>query len=142
MPILTIKNLIVALLDNNFILIESETRLSELMRFRSHTGSRKSVIELNHERKQKMEFINLINLANFHLSNWDNIIILAESKTTPIYLDRNEENEVANNLPMAKEQKNTFCPSTERLSENNTPGSKQSIHISFLRRSRPKKVRK
>ena len=99
----TIKNLILANLEDNLCLTECVNRALKVMRFTIHTGLKLTPFELHHGRKLRTELTNLVKDGKSFLSDWTELSVSAEKKPKiPIYVSRNEEGDVTNYLVMAK----------------------------------------
>ena len=99
----TIKNLILANLEDNLCLTKCVNRAVKVMRFTIHTGIKLTPFELHHGRKPRTELTNLVKDGKSFLSDWTELSVSAEKKTKiPIYVSRNEEGDVTNYLVMAK----------------------------------------
>ena len=99
----TIKNLILANLEDNLCLTECVNRALKVMRFTIHTGLKLTQFELHHGRKPRPELTNLIKDGKSFLSDWTELSVSAEKKPKiPIYVSRSEEGDVTNYLVMAK----------------------------------------
>ena len=102
----TMKNLIVANLEDNLCLTECVNRALKVMRFTIHTGLKLTPFELHHGRKPRTELTNLVKDGKSFLSDWTELSVSAERKPKiPIYVSRDEEGDVTNYLVMAKRQK-------------------------------------
>ena len=98
----TIKNLILANLDDNLCLTECVNRALKVMRFTIHTGLKLTPFELHHGRKPRTELTNLVKDGKSFLSDWTELSVSAEKKPKiPIYVSRNVEGDVTNYLVMA-----------------------------------------
>ena len=101
----TMKNLIVANLEDNLCLTECVNRALKVMRFTVHTGLKLTPFELHHGRKPRTELTNLVKDGKSFLSGWTELSVSAERKPKlPIYVSRDEEGDVTNYLVMAKNQ--------------------------------------
>ena len=99
----TMKNLIVANLEDNLCLTECVNRALKVMRFTIHTGLKLTPFELHHGRKPRTELTNLGKDGKSFLSDWTELSVSAERKPKiPIYVSRDEEGDVTNYLVMAK----------------------------------------
>ena len=99
----TMKNLIVANLEDNLCLTECVNRALKVMRFTIHTGLKLTPFELHHGRKPRTELTNLVKNGKSFLSDWTELSVSAERKPKiPIYASRDEEGDVTNYLVMAK----------------------------------------
>ena len=99
----TMKNLVVANLEDNLCLTECENRALKVMRFTIHTGLKLTPFELHHGRKPRTELTNLVKDGKSFLSDWTELSVSAERKPKiPIYVSRDEEGDATNYLVMAK----------------------------------------
>ena len=99
----TIKNLILANLEDNLCLTECVNRALKVMRFTIHTGLKLTPFELHHGRKPQIELTNLAKDGKSVLSDWTELSVLAEKKQKiSIYVSRNEEGDVTNYLVLVK----------------------------------------
>ena len=95
----TMKNLIVANLEDNLCLTECVNRALKVMRFTIHTGLKLTPFELQHGRKPRTELTNLVKDGKSFLSDWTELSVSAERKPKiPIYVSK----DVTNYLVMAK----------------------------------------
>ena len=98
----TMKNVILANLEDNLRLTECENRALKVIRFRIHTGLKLTPFELHHGRKPRTQLTNLVKDGKSFLSDWTELSVSAEKKPKiPIYVSRNEEGDVTNYLVMA-----------------------------------------
>ena len=99
----TMKNSIVAVLEDNLCLTECVNRALKVMRFTIHTGLKLTPFELHHGRKPRSELTNLVKDGKSFLSDWTELSVSAERKPKiPIYVSRDEEGDVTNYLVMGK----------------------------------------
>ena len=99
----TMKNLILANLEDNLCLTECVNRAIKVMRFTIHTGLKLTPFELHHGRKPRTELPNLVKDGKSFLSDWTKSSVSAERKPKiPIYVSRDKEGHVTNYLVMAK----------------------------------------
>ena len=99
----TMKNLIVANLEDNLCLTECVNRALKVMRFTIHTGLNLTPLELHHARKPRSEITNLVKDSKSFLSDWTELSVSAERKPKiPSYVSRDEEGDVTKYLVMAK----------------------------------------
>ena len=95
----TMKNLILANLEDNLCLTECVNRALKVM----HTGLKLMPFELHHGRKPRTELTSLVKDDKSFLSDWTELSVSAEKKPKiPIYMSRNEEGDVTNYLVMTK----------------------------------------
>ena len=74
----TIKNLILANLEDNLCLTECVNRALKVMRFKIHTGSKLTPFELHHGRKPRTELTNLVEDGKSFPSDWTELSVSAE----------------------------------------------------------------
>ena len=99
----TMKNLILANLEDNLCLTEYVNSALKVMRITIHTGLKLTPFELHHGRKPRTELTNLVKDDKSFLSDWTELPVSAEKKPKiPIYVSRNEEEYVTNYLVIAK----------------------------------------
>ena len=99
----TMKNLILANLEENLCLTECVNRALKVMRFTIHTVLKLTLFELHQVRKPLTELTNLVKDGKSFLSDWTELFVSAEKKPKiPIYVSRNDERDVTNSLVMAK----------------------------------------
>ena len=99
----TLKNQIIANLEDGKNLIESINRALRVMRFTIHTGLKIIPFELHHGRKPRTELTNIIKDGKTFLSNWSQMNISAPSRPIiPIYVGRDADGEITNHIIMAR----------------------------------------
>ena len=99
----TLKNLMLANIEEGTDLTESVNRALRVMRFTIHTGLKRTPFELHHGRKSKTELTNIIKDGKTYLSDWSEISISAPNKPKiPIYVGRDADGEITNHIIMAK----------------------------------------
>ena len=99
----TIKNLIIAKMEDGLCLTESVNRSLRVMRFTIHTGLEITPFELYHGRKPRTELTNIVKDGKTYLSNWSEMPISAPDRPKfPIYVGRDAEGEITNHIVMAK----------------------------------------
>ena len=76
----TMKNLLVANLEDDFCLTECVNRALKVMRFTIHTGLKLTPFELHHSRKPRTELTNLVEDSKSFLSDSTQISVSAEKK--------------------------------------------------------------
>ena len=119
----TLKNLIIANLEDNTCLTECVIRALNVMRLTIHTRLKTTQFELHHGRKPRTELTNIIKDGKSFLSNWSELPVLTNNRPKiPIYVTRNGEREVSNHLLTArtKTEKNTCRKITKK--KNNSVG--------------------
>ena len=111
----TLKNLIVANLEDGIGITESVNRALRVMRFTIHTGLKITPFELHHGRKPRPELTNIVIDGKTYLSNWSEMPISAPTRPKiPIYVGRDADGEITNHMVMAK----------TKAEENNLPKTK------------------
>ena len=99
----TLKNLIVANLEDNLCLTDCVNRALKVMRFTIHTGLKLTPFELHHGRKPRTELTNMVEDGKLFLSDWTALSLLTEKKPKiPINVSRDEEGDLRIYLAMAK----------------------------------------
>ena len=134
----TIKNLIIANMEDGLCLTESVNRALRVMRFTIHTGLKITPFELHHGRKPRTELTNIVKDGKTYLSNWSEMIISAPDRPKiPIYVGRNAEGEITNHIVMAKTK------TEEKQSGENTKSPKKKNLVrypfSFVEKNHNKK---
>ena len=101
----TIRNLIIANMEDGICLTESVNRPLRVMRFTIQTGLKITPYELHHGRKPKTELTNIVKYSKTFLSNWSEKIVSAPNRPKiPIYVGRDAEGEITNHIIMAKQR--------------------------------------
>ena len=99
----TLKNLIIAKLEDGKNLTESINRALRVMGFTIHKGLKITPFELHHGRKPRTELTNIIKDGKTFLSNWSEMNISAPSRPKiPIYVGRDADREITNHIIMAR----------------------------------------
>ena len=134
----TIKNLIIANMEDGLCLTESVNRALRVMRFTIHTGLKITPFELHHGRKPRTELTNIVKDGKTYLSNWSEMSISAPDRPKiPIYVGRDAEGEITNHIVMAKTK------TEEKQSGENakSPKKKNSVRcpFSFVEKNHNKK---
>ena len=94
----TLKNLIIANLEDETGLTECVNKALNVMRFTIHTP-----FEVHHGRKPRTELTNIIKDGKTFLSKWSELTVSANNRPKiPIYVTRKGEGEVSNHLIMAR----------------------------------------
>ena len=102
----TIKNLIIANMEDGLCLTESVNRALRVMRFTIHTGLKITPFELHHGKKPRTELTNIVKDGKTYLSNWSEMIISAPDRPKiPFYVGRDAEGEITNHIVMAKQRR-------------------------------------
>ena len=83
----TMKNLILANMEDGNNLTESINRTLRVMRFTIHTGLTKTPFELHHGRKPRTKLTNIIKDGKSFRSNWSELSMLAPNRPKiPLYV--------------------------------------------------------
>ena len=91
----TIKNLIIANMEDGLCLTENVNRALRVMRFTIHTGLKTTPFELHHGRKPRNEIMNIVKDGKTYLSKWSEMTISAPDRPKiPIYVGRDAEGEI------------------------------------------------
>ena len=99
----TLKNLIIANMEDNISLTESLNRALHVMRFTIHTGLKLTPFELHHGRKPRTELTNIVKDGNSYLSDWSELSVSASNKPKiPIDVGRNADGDITNHIVMAR----------------------------------------
>ena len=125
----TIKNLIIANMEDGLCLTESVNRALRVMRFTIHTGLKITPFELHHGRKPRTELTNIVKDCKTYLSNWSEMAVSAPDRPKiPIEVGRDAEGEITNNIIMAKTK------NEEKQTGENTksPRKKSSVRYPVL----------
>ena len=125
----TIKNFIIANMEDGISLTESVNRALRVMRFTIHTGLTITPFELHHGRKPRTELTNIVKDGKTFLSNWAEMTISAPDRPKiPIYVGRDAEGEITNHIIMAKTK-----TKEKQMTENiKSPKKKNSVRYPFL----------
>ena len=118
----TLKNLIIANLEDKTCLTECVNKALNVMRFTIHTGLKITPFELHHGRKPRTELTNIIKDGKTFLSKWSELTVSANNRPKiPIYVTRNGEGEVSNHLIMARTK------TEEKAMTEKSPKKKNSV---------------
>ena len=99
----TIKNLIIANMEDKISLTESVNRTLHVMGFKIHTGLKLTLFELHHGRKPRTELTNIVKDGKSYLSDWSELSVSATDKPKiPIYVGRNADGDITNHIVMAR----------------------------------------
>ena len=119
----TMKNLILANMEDGNNLTESVNRALRVMRFTIHTGLKKTPFELHHGRKPRTELTNIIKDGKSFLSDWSELSISAPNRPKiPIYVGRDADGEITNHMVMAR----TKTEERQLAAETKSPKKKRS----------------
>ena len=123
----TMKNLVLANMEDGNNLTESVNRALKVMRFRIHTGLKKT-FELHHGRKPRTELTNIIKDGKSFLSNWSELSVSAPNRPKiPIYVGRDADGEITNHMVMAR----TKTEERQLASESKSPKKRNSVRYPF-----------
>ena len=101
----TMKNLILANMEDGNNLTESVNRALRVMPFTIHTGLKKTPFELHHGRKPRTELTNIMKDGKSFLSDWSELSISAPNRPKiSIYVGRDADGEINNHM-VRQEQK-------------------------------------
>ena len=134
----TLKNLMLANIEEGTDLTESVNRALRLMRFTIHTGLKRTPFELHHGRKPRTELTNIIKDWKTYLLDWLEISISAPNKPKiPIYVGRDADGEITNHMIMAK----TKAEEKQANEGPESPKKKNSVSypFSFVEKNHNKK---
>ena len=122
LAIQTLKNLIIANIEDDLCLTECVNRALHVMRFTIHTGQKIMPFELHYGRKPRTELTNLMKTGKSFLSNWSEMSISANHRPKiPIYVTRNGDGEVSNHIVMARTK------AEEKAQAEKSPKTKNSV---------------
>ena len=124
----TLKNLIIANLEDGIGITESVNRALRVMRFTIHTGLKITPFELHHGKKPRTELTNIVKDGKTYLSNWSEMPISAPTRPKiPIYVGRDADGEITNHMVMAK----TKTEEKQSTENQKTPKKKSSVRYPF-----------
>ena len=124
----TMKNLVLANMEDGNNLTESVNRALKVMRFTIHTGLKKTPFELHHDRKPRTELTNIIKDGKSFLSNWSELSVSAPNRPKiPIYVGRDADGEITNHMVMAR----TKTEERQLASESKSPKKRSSVRYPF-----------
>ena len=119
----TLKNLIIADLEDNTCLTECVSRALNVMQFTVHKGLETTPFELHHGWKPRTEITNIIKDGKSFLSNWSRLPVLAYNRPKiPIYVTRNGEGELSNHVIMARTKMEQKAISEKSPKKKNSVG--------------------
>ena len=116
----SLKNLILANLEDEIGLTESLNRALNVLRFTVHTGKGKTPFELHHGRKPRTKLTNLINKQTSLLSDWKSICDLENPGRLPVYITRDKNGNVSDYLIMSKRREEKPAATTTPTSKRKT----------------------
>ena len=88
----TLKNLIIANMEDGIGITESINRALRVMRFAIHTGLKITPFEIHYGRKPRIELSNIVKDGKTYLYNWSEMPISAPTRPKiPIYVGRDAE---------------------------------------------------
>ena len=124
----TMKNLVLANMEDGNNLTESVNRALKVMRFTIHTGLKKTPFELHHGRKPRTELTNIIKDGKSFLSNWSELSVSAPNRPKiPMYVGRDADGEITNHMVMAR----TKTEERQLASESKSPKKRSSVRYPF-----------
>ena len=124
----TMKNLVLANMEDGNNLTESVNRALKVMRFTIHTGLKKTPFELHHGRKPRTELTNIKKDGKQFLSNWSELSVSAPNRPKiPIYVGRDADGEITNHMAMAR----TKTEERQLASESKSPKKRSSVRYPF-----------
>ena len=124
----TLKNLIIANLEDGISLTESVNRALHVMRFTIHTGLKLTPFELHHGRKPRTELTNIVKDGKSYLSNWSELTVSAPNKSKiPIYVGRDADGDITNHIVMAR----TKTEEKHLAERPKSPKKKNSVRYPF-----------
>ena len=130
----TMKNLILANMEDDNNLTEGVNRALRVMRFTKHTGLKKTPFELHHGRKPRTELTNIIKDGKSFLSNWSELSISAPNRPKiPIYVGRDADGEITNHMVIAR----TKTEEPQLAAETKSPKKRHSSEKRHRRESAP-----
>ena len=124
----TMKNLIIANMEDGNNLTESVNRALRVMRFTIHTGLKKTPFELHHGRKPRTELTNIIKDGKSFLSDWSELSISAPNRPKiPINVGRDADGEITNHMKMAR----TKTEERQLAAETKSPKEKKRSSVRY-----------
>ena len=124
----TLKNLVIANMEDGKILTESVNRALRVMRFTVHTGLKKTPFELHHGRKPRTELTTIIEDGKTYLSDWSELSISAPTRPKVlIYAGRDADGEITDNIVMAR----TKAEEKQAIEGVKSPKKKSSVSYPF-----------
>ena len=124
----TMKNLVLANMEDGNNLIESVNRALKVMRFKLHTELKKIPFKLHHGRKPKTELPNIIKDGKSFLSNWSELSVSAPKRPKiPIYVGRDADGEITYHMVMAR----TKTEERQLASESKSPKKRNSVRYPY-----------
>ena len=128
MAIQTMKNLILANMEDGNNLTKSVNRALRVMPFTIHTVLKKTPFELHHARKPRTELTNIIKDGKSFLSNSSELTISAPNRPKiPIYVGRDADGEITNHMVMAR----TKTEERQLAAETKSPKKRSSVRYPF-----------
>ena len=119
----TMKNVILANMEDGNNLTESVNRALRVMRFTIHTGLKKTPFELHHGRIPRTELTNILKDGKSFLTDWSELSISAPNRPKiPIYVVRDADGEITNHMVMAR----TKTEERQLAAETKSPKKKRS----------------
>ena len=124
----TLKNLIIANLEDGKSLTESVNRALHVMRFTVHTGLKITPFELHHGRKPRTELTNIVKDGKSYLSNWSDLTVSAPNRPKiPISVGRDADGDITNHIVMAR----TKTEEKHLAERPKSPEKKNSVRYPF-----------
>ena len=124
----TMKNLILANMEDGNNLTECVNRVLRVMLFTIPTGLKKTLFELHHGRKPRTELTNIIKDGKSFLSNWSELSISAPNcPKIPVYVGRDADGEITNHMVIAR----TKTEERQLAAETESPKKRNSVRYSF-----------
>ena len=119
----TMKNSILANMEDGNNSTESVNRALRVMRFTIHTGLNKTPFELHNGRKPRTKLTNIIKDGKSFLSDWSELSISAPNRPKiPVYVGRDAHGEITNHIVMAR----TKTEERQLAAETKSPKKKRS----------------
>ena len=124
----TMKNLVLANMEDGNNLTEKMNRALKVMRFTIHPGLKKTPFQLHHGRKPRTELTNIIKDEKSFLSDWSELSVSAPNRLNiPIYVGRDADGEIINHMVMA----GTKTEKRQLASDSNSPKKRNPIRYPF-----------
>ena len=122
----TVKNLVLANMEDGNNLTVGVNRALKVMPFTIHTGLKKTPFELHHGRKPRTELTNIIKDGKSFLSKWSELSVSAPNRRKiPIYVGRDADGEITNHMVMAR----TKTEERQLASESKSPKKRAQLDI-------------
>ena len=125
----TLKNLLLANMEDVTNLTESVNRTLRVMRFTIHTGLKETPFELHHGQTPRTELTNIKKDGKSIMSNWSELSISAPTRPIiPIYVGRDADGEITNHLVIAQ----TKTEERQLAAETKSPKKRNSVRYLFI----------